>query len=248
MAELSVIIITKNEAQNIRRCLESIKWANEIIIVDSGSDDDTIAICREYTNNIIETDWVGYGKQKNRALSFATKDWVLSLDADEQVSAALKVSIEAILVSPEKFVAYTIKRPIVFLGKIIKYACGADHTVRLFKRGQARFTDDIVHETIKVDGKIGKLNSPIFHYSFADVATVIEKMNKYTSLVATQRAAAGKKSSIFKAITHAIWMFIKVYLLKAGFLDGRAGFILSVTFAEGAYYRYIKLLTLEKNG
>ena len=247
MAELSVIIITKNEAHNIRRCLESIKWANEIIIVDSGSQDNTVTICREYTDNILETDWAGYGPQKNRALALATKDWVLSLDADEQVSPALKLKIDKILQAPERFVAYRVKRPVVFLHKIIKYACGADNTVRLFKRGCARFTDDIVHETIKVDGKVGKINEPIFHYSFANVAAVLEKMNKYTTLVAKQRATAGKKGSIFKAITHAIWMFIKVYLLKAGFLDGRAGFILSVTFAEGAYYRYIKLLTLENN-
>lgn len=247
MAELSVIIITKNEARNIRRCLESIKWADEIIIVDSGSQDDTLAIAREYTDNIFETDWLGYGKQKNRALDLATKDWVLSLDADEQISPELKIKINEVLMTPKNYVAYTIKRPVVFLHKIIKYACGADNTVRLFKRGCAHFTDDIVHETVKVDGKVSKIDEPIFHYSFIDVAAILEKMNKYTSLVAEQRAAAGKKGSVFKAISHAIWMFIKVYLLKAGFLDGRAGFILSVAFAEGAYYRYIKLLTLEKN-
>ena len=246
MPELSAIIITKNESDNIRRCLESIKWADEIIIVDSGSSDNTVEICREYTDNILQTDWQGYGKQKNRALDLATKTWVLSLDADEQVSAALRDKLQSLLRDKSKYDAYAIKRPVVFLGKTIKYACGADNTIRFFKRDQGRFTDDIVHETLQFEGNVGKLSQPILHYSFANVATLVEKMNKYTSLVAKQRAAAGKKSSIFKAITHALWMFIKVYLLEAGFLDGRAGFILSVSFAEGAYYRYIKLLVLER--
>ena len=244
--KLSVIIITKNESRNIRRCLESVKWANEIIVVDSGSTDDTLTICREYTQNITETDWQGYGKQKNRALDLATKSWVLSLDADEQVSPELGDKIHTILSAAASKDAYAIRRPVVFLNKLIKHACGSNNSVRLFKRENARFSDDIVHEILEIKGSIGKLDEPILHYSFVDVAAILTKMNKYTSLVAEQRYVAGRKSSMFKAITHALWMFLKVYLLKAGFLDGRAGFILAITFAEGAYYRYIKLLTYDQ--
>lgn len=247
MSELSVIIITKNEANNIRRCLESVKWANEIIVVDSGSTDDTVDICREYTAKVSQTTWHGYGPQKNIALAQATRAWVLSLDADEEMSIALRDKIQQILQGDQGYDAYTVKRPLVFLGQIIKHACGAGNDIRLFKREQACFTDAMVHETVVVDGSVGKLSQPILHYSFTNVAVVIEKMNKYTTLVAQQRAAAGRKGSLFKAVTHALWMFIRVYLLKGGFLDGRAGFILSVGFAEGAYYRYVKLLTLRQS-
>jgi len=246
MQTLSVIIITKNEAANIKRCLESVKWADEIIIVDSGSTDNTLEICRQYTDKIISTDWPGYGIQKNRALAQATKDWVLSLDADEEVSPQLRIKIQQVLSDTDKYVGYAIFRPVVFLNKIIKYATGASFDVRLFKRGSARFTDATVHEKLEVTGAIVKLKAPIYHYSFGSVATIIEKMNKYTSLVAEQRAARGQKGSIFRAITHAKWMFFKVYVLQRGFLDGRAGFILAVSFAEGAYYRYVKLYCLNR--
>jgi glycosyltransferase involved in cell wall biosynthesis len=264
MATLSVTIITKNEAANIRRCLESVRWVDEIIIVDSGSTDNTLAICREYTDKIFSTDWSGYGIQKNRALSHATQDWVLSLDADEEVSLELKIKIQEILGNPHPSpplhnsaregtlegtggaVAYEIFRPVVFLNKIIKYATGASFDVRLFKRGSARFTDVNVHEKLEVTGVIGKLREPIYHYSFGTVATILEKMNKYTTLVAMQRAERGQKGSIFKAITHAKWMFFKVYVLQRGFLDGKAGFILAVSFAQGAYYRYVKLYCLNQ--
>lgn len=246
MATLSITIITKNEAANIKRCLESIRWADEIIIVDSGSTDNTLDICREYTDKIFSTDWPGYGIQKNRALSYATQDWVLSLDADEEVSPELKIKIQQILKDTQNQDAYTIFRPVVFLGKIIKYATGASYDIRLFKRGCARFTDVSVHEKLEVKGTLGKLSAPIYHYSFGTVATILEKMNKYTTLVAAQRAERAQKGSIFKAITHAKWMFIKVYFLQRGFLDGKAGFILAVSFAEGAYYRYVKLYCLNQ--
>jgi len=238
---LSIIIITKNEEKNIRRCLASIQWADEIIIVDSGSTDNTLKIASEFTNKIYSTDWPGYGKQKNRALNYATQDWILSLDADEEVSAPLAEKIKTIIKSQDGFDGYKIPRPVVFLNHIIKYASGSSFDVRLFKRTLGKFTDVDVHETLIINGTIGKLNDPIYHYSFGDIDTIINKMNKYTTLVATQRIENGKRGSIFKAITHSLWMFFKIYFFKRGFLDGRAGFILAVSFAEGAYYRYVKM-------
>lgn len=244
MSKLSVVIITKNEAAVIERCLRSVSFADEIIVVDSGSHDETVKICEKYTDNVFHQDWLGYGPQKNAALDKATGDWVLSLDADEEVSPALHKKIVTVIKTGAKFAGFTIKRPVVFYGKMIKHACGAEQTVRLFKRGQANFTNDIVHETVKVDGEIGSIEEPIYHYSFRSVGDILNKMNKYTDLVAEQRHQRGKKGSIFKAITHAWWMFIKVYLIKAGFLDGKAGFVLAVSFAQGAYYRYVKLYYL----
>jgi glycosyltransferase involved in cell wall biosynthesis len=244
---LSVIIITKNEANNIKRCLDSVTWADEIIVVDSGSTDNTVVLCQQYTSQVLQTDWPGYGPQKNRALQQATGDWVLALDADEQVSIPLREKIQTLIQQADSKDAYAIKRPVVFYGQLIKHACGADQTVRLFKRGKAKFSDDIVHETVVVDGLVGKINQPIYHYSFNSIAAILAKMNKYTDLVAEQRAACGKHGSIFKAVTHASWMFIRVYLLKAGFLDGKAGFVLAMSFAQGAYYRYIKLLYVKQD-
>jgi glycosyltransferase involved in cell wall biosynthesis len=245
MATLSVTIITKNEAKNIRRCLESIMWADEIIVLDSGSTDDTLAICKEYTSKIYSTDWPGFGPQKNRALSYATQDWVLSLDADEVVSDELMTKIQAILVAPViDLNGYAINRPVVFLDKIIRHATGASKTIRFFKRGHGHFSDVQIHEELLVEGKVGYLAEPIYHYSFGEVADVLTKLNRYTSLVAEQRAARGKKGSLLQAIISAVWMFSKVYFFKLGFLDGGAGFILAISFAQGAYYRYVKLWAL----
>ncbi len=245
MTKLSVTIITQNEAKNIRRCLESVRFADEIIIVDSGSHDETVAICKEFTPHVFQIDWPGYGVQKNNALQKATGEWVLSLDADEEVSTELAAHIEKLMTQATTAEAYAIKRPVVFWNKLIKHACGADQTVRLFKRAHAKFSNDIVHETVVVDGQVGKIEQPIYHYSFGSIHTIVAKMNKYTDLVAEQRFARGKKSSIFKAVTHAWWMFLKIYILQAGFLDGNAGFVLAVSFAQGAYYRYVKLLYLQ---
>lgn len=243
---LSVIIITFNEAENIARCLESVKWADEIIVVDSGSTDNTVEICQQFKAKIHQQTWLGYGPQKNVALQHATGEWILSLDADEQLSPELEQRIKTIMSTENSKDAYQIKRPVVFYHQVIKHACGAEQTVRLFKRGKAQFSTDMVHEKVLVSGSIGVIEQPIYHYSFANVATVINKMNKYTDLVAQQRYEQGKKGSIIKAVTHALWMFIRVYFLKLGFLDGRLGFVLAMSFAEGAYYRYVKLYYLNQ--
>jgi glycosyltransferase involved in cell wall biosynthesis len=244
MTLLTVTIITKNEAHNIRRCLESIKWADEIIVFDSGSSDDTVAICKEYTANVFVTDWPGFGPQKNRALEKATGKWVLSLDADEEVSSELATKIKSILATDLDFAGYAIYRPVVFLKQVIRHATGAGKTIRLFKRGTAHFSNVQVHEELLVNGKIGYLQQPIYHYSFGSIADILTKLNRYTTLVAQERHLRGKQGSLGRAIVSALWMFLKVYLFKAGFLDGKAGFLLAISFAEGAFYRYSKLWEL----
>ena len=250
MQSLSVTIITKNEAHDIRECLQSVQWANEIIVLDSGSTDDTVAICREYTDKVMVTDWPGYGVQKNRALQQASGDWVLSLDADERVSEALQAEIKAILAAaPDAattgYVAYAIPRLSTYCGKIIRYGdWHKDYCKRLFRRGQARFQDAQVHESLEVQGKLGKLAAPLLHNTFKDLEEMLDKLNQFSSLSAGMRQQQGRSASLLTAIVHGAWTFVRGYIFRLGFLDGREGFVLAVSNAEGSYYRYLKLLYL----
>lgn len=241
MNKLSVIIIAKDEAHNIQRCLESVKWADEIIVLDSGSTDNTITICQKYTEKVYSTDWPGYGAQKARALEKATCDWVLSIDADEQVSDALAKKIQHLLKTDSTHSGIQLPIQLIFLNRKIKYANGSSKHLRLFKRTAAKFTESIVHEDLIIDGDIGNWNTPIYHYSFANIYQLVNKMNHYTNLVAEQRLQNNRRSSMLKAFLASSWMFFRVYILKRGFLDGGPGLILAYSFAEGAFYRYAKM-------
>ncbi|HLD16138.1 MAG TPA: glycosyltransferase family 2 protein [Coxiellaceae bacterium] len=240
--DLSVILICYNEAKRIERCLDSVKWAKEIIILDSGSTDNTVQLCKAYTEHVSVTDdWPGYGLQKARALAKATHEWVLSIDADEVVTPELKNEIEQ-AIKNTSCSGYKLRRPLLFYGKLIRYADGASHTLRLFQRTKGHISSDIVHETIQVDGPVRSLKSPLLHYSFDDISDLLAKMNRYSSLSAQKKHQQGKKGGLFTAITHAAWLFIRIYFINLGCLDGKAGFVLAMAFAETAYYRYIKLL------
>ncbi len=246
MAELSVIIITKNEAANIRACIESVAWADEIIVVDSGSTDDTVAICRELGATVHVHDWPGFGMQKNRALSYATHDWVFSIDADERVTPELRASIEAVLHANE-YVAYRISRLSSYCGRFMRHSGWyPDHIVRLFKRGAAKFSDDLVHEKLLVDDKTGMLDGELLHYSYENLEQVLHKVNQYSSAAAQVLQQRGRQASLTGAVLRGSWSFIRTYFLRAGFLDGREGFMLAVSNAEGTYYRYLKLMLLSK--
>jgi len=244
MPSLSVIIITFNEAHDIRACLESVKWADEIIVLDSGSTDKTVAICKEYTAKVFVTDWPGYGIQKQRALQYAQSDWILSLDADERISSALhQALIQAI--NTQDYHAYKIPFHSFFCGQRIYY--GAWHSkshVRLFKRNSGHFDDAVVHENLMINGNIGKINEAIQHYTYHNLNEMLRKINDYSSAGAQLRHTQNKKGSLLTAITHALWSFAKGYIIQLGFLDGKAGFIIAVANAEYAYYRYLKLMYL----
>lgn len=238
---LSVAIITKNGANTIRRTLESVRFADEIVVLDSGSNDDTMAICKKYTAHVFSTDWPGFGKQKNRAISYTHGDWVLSLDDDEELTKELQVEIQEILKKP-KYIAYTIPRHSTYLGKFIQYGdWHNDKPIRLFRKDKAQFNDAPVHEKLNIDGNIGHLTQFMNHYTFRNLDQVIDKMNQYSTLSAQQRFFEGKKGGIGKAILHASWSFIRGYLLRRGFLDGREGFLLAISNALGTFYRYVKL-------
>jgi glycosyltransferase involved in cell wall biosynthesis len=249
MPPLSVIIITKNEETHISDCLASIAWCNEIIVVDCGSTDNTVARCQKYTDNVfVVDDWQGFGVQKNRALAKATGEWVLSIDADERVTATLQQEIKH-AITHATYTAFRMPRKSHYCGRWIKHSGWTpDFVTRLFRRDCARFSDDIIHEKVQVlQGDIGTLKMPLLHYSFNSLEEVLEKINSYSSANAHKHFKQGKKSSLTKAIFHGLWSFVRTYILRAGFLDGREGFMLAVSNAEGTYYRYLKLMFLQEN-
>lgn len=246
MTSLSVIIITKNESQNIRACIESVKWADEIIVVDSGSTDNTVAICREFTQYVYSHDWPGFGIQKNRALSYASKDWVLSLDADERITPELRAEIETTL-RAGKAQGYEVPRLSSFCGRFMHHSGWyPDYVLRLFRRGAAHFSDNLVHEKLLMESKPGRLKNLMLHYAFENLEEVMHKTNQYSTAGAQMQFLRGRSSSLSGAVVRGLWSFVRTYVLRAGFLDGREGFILAVSNAEGTYYRYLKLMLLNK--
>lgn len=246
-ARLSVIIITFNEVENIRACLESVAWADEIVVVDSGSEDETVPICREFTDKvIINTQWPGFGSQKKLALDHATGDWVLSIDADERVTPALKTEIEGIIDSAGANI-YSVPRQAFFLGKAMKHGgWWPDYVARLFPRDHARFSDDLVHEKILFQGKAIRLKHPLIHYSYTSLEQVLDKIDRYSEAGARQAAQQNQQGSLGKAILRGFWAFFNAYFIRIGFLDGQEGFIAAVSKAEGTYYRYLKIHYINK--
>ena len=246
MAGLSVIIITKNEALNIRECLMSAQWADEIIVVDSGSTDTTVSICREFTPHVYTHDWPGFGMQKNRALHYATQEWVLSLDADERVTSELRSEIERTMHNGREE-GYELPRLSSFCGRYMQHSGWyPDYVTRLFKREKGQFSNDLVHERVLINGSVGRLKQNILHESFRDLDQLLAKMNHYSSAGAAMMGKKGRDATLTQAILHGLWAFIRSYFLRAGFLDGREGFMLAVSTAEATYYRYVKRLLIQQ--
>jgi glycosyltransferase involved in cell wall biosynthesis len=243
---LSVVVITRNEAGVIARCLESVVWADEIIVLDSGSSDGTPDIARRFKARVeTASGWPGFGPQKNRALGLATGEWVLSLDADEWVTPGLRAAIERAMVAPGGNIAFRMPRLSSYCGRFMRHSgWWPDHVMRLFRRGAARFSDDLVHERLIVKGAVGVLNEPLLHEAIRDLDEALVKMNAYSTAGATMHFQRGRKASLAGAVRHGAWTFFRTYVLRAGFLDGREGFMLAVSNAEGAYYRYLKLMLL----
>jgi glycosyltransferase involved in cell wall biosynthesis len=245
---LSVILITKNEAANIKDCLESVSFANEIIVVDSQSSDQTVKIAQSFGAKVENTsDWPGFGLQKNRALNLATQDWVLSIDADERVTPELKQEILAVINNASSADCYAIPRLSWYCGRFMKHSGWyPDYVERLFKRGSAKFSDHLVHERLLPTGPVKKLNHHFLHYSFKNFSQVLQKVDSYSTASANQAFQQGKKSSVLKAIGHGLWAFFRTYFLRLGFLDGQQGLALAISNAEGTYYRYIKIWLLNQ--
>jgi glycosyltransferase involved in cell wall biosynthesis len=245
--KLSVVIITLNEAHAIGACLDSVAWADEVIVLDSGSTDATVEICRRHGARVEVTDWPGYGAQKNRAIERTRNEWILSLDADERVTPALRAELERALATCTDVAAFAIPRLSSYCGKVIRHGgWWPDLVTRLFRRGRAHFSDDAVHERLVVQGRTGQLTHPLEHEAFISLDEVLDKMNRYSAAGATRMFKAHQRGSLSRAIAHGIFTFIRTYFLRAGFLDGREGFMLAVSNAEGAYYRYLKLMYLNE--
>jgi glycosyltransferase involved in cell wall biosynthesis len=242
---LSVVIITKNESSHIAHCLHSVSWADEIIVVDSGSTDDTVCICKQYTDLVFETDdWPGFGIQKQRALDKAQGEWVLSIDADECVTPELQQEIQQAM-QQTQYTGYEIPRLSSYCGRNIRHGgWWPDYVLRLFRRQNGKFTTDLVHESITVQGNIRQLKNPLLHESYINVEEVLDKVNSYSTLGAKKLYNTGKKATLSKALINSMWMFFRTYVLKAAFLDGRQGLMMSISNAEATYYKYIKLIEL----
>jgi glycosyltransferase involved in cell wall biosynthesis len=244
---LSVIVITKNEEQHIQRCLESVSWADEIIVLDSGSQDNTLALVRAYTDKVFSTDWPGFGVQKQRALDKATGNWILSIDADEYVTLKLREQLHQAMQQSE-FDGFEIPRLSSYCGREIKHGgWWPDYVLRLFKREKGKFSPELVHERAEVNGSITQLTAPLLHEAFISPEEVLYKINSYSTLSARKLHAAGKKASVSQALFKGLWTFIRTYFINAAFLDGQHGLLLAISNAEGAYYKYVKLWALQND-
>ncbi len=245
---LSVIIIAKNEEANIERCLQSVCFADEIIVLDSGSTDKTVEIAQRYTNNVSVTDWHGYGVQKQRALDKARGDWVLNLDADESITAALQEDIKRVIALNEAD-AYRMPIQMVFYNQPLKYSYSPKRHARLFRRAGATFSTDIVHEKIVLPqaARIGTIKKAIEHHSFRDVSHVLYKLNKYSSYSAKIRIAEKRAPGFVSILAATLWMFTRCFILQRGFLDGKLGFLFAIFSAQGTFYRGIKQVYKDAN-
>jgi glycosyltransferase involved in cell wall biosynthesis len=237
---LSAIIITRNEAANVAACLESIAFCDERIVVDSGSDDETVEIALAAGATVVTHQWAGFGAQKNFALSQARGDWVLSIDADERVSAPLAAEILSTIRTASAG-GYEIARLSTFLGRPMRHSGWfPDYVLRLFRREKARFSDDLVHERIICEGPIGRLSGVLDHHPVLRLEDALRRVDNYSTAGAEMLAASRRRVSFSTGITHGVWSFLRAYVMRLGFLDGREGFLLAVANAEGTYYRYMK--------
>ena len=248
MPTLSAILITRNEEANLEDCLASLDGlATQIVVVDTQSTDRTLVIAQRYGALISSPpDWPGFGPQKNRALDLASEDWVLSLDADERLTPELRAEIKGVLDKPQTD-CYAIPRLSWYCGRFMRHSGWTpDYVDRLFKRGSARFSTDLVHERLVPKGPVLRLKNQMLHFSFMNLAQVQEKMERYSTASAQQAFARGKTASPLKAILHGAWSFFRTYILRAGFLDGPQGFSLACSNAQGTYLRYMKLWRLNQ--
>jgi glycosyltransferase involved in cell wall biosynthesis len=247
MTSLSAVIITKNEEQNIRRCLESVKFADEIIVIDSNSTDKTKEIAEKQGAKVFNFPWQGFGPAKQEGVNLATGEWILSIDADEEVPADLAKEIVNKISSANGISAFYLKRKTMFLGRWILY-CGwyPGYVLRLFQKKEGNFDNAVVHEKVETKGRVEYLQSDLLHYSYPDLETYFSKFNRYTTLGAEEAFHAGKKAGWFGIIIKPPVSFLKHYIVRQGFRDGLEGFILSVLSAVAVLVKYAKLHTLHK--
>lgn len=242
MKSLTVIVLSKNEEHNIRDCLVSAKWADEIIVVDSGSQDETVKRARKFTRKVFVRAWRGFGEARNYAIRKARGEWIFWLDADERITPELAREIKETITGIPLHAGYSVPRKAYFLGKWIRH-CGwyPGRVVRLFRRELGRFSDEKVHERLVVNGTVGDLKSDLLHYTDPSLDHYISKFGRYTSLAAEELSAKGRRFSVISLLVNPVWMFWRMYIVRRGFLDGLHGLILSVLSAGYVFVKYAKL-------
>lgn len=241
ITNLSVIIVTKNESQNIAECVGSVSFASEILVLDSGSTDDTVKKAEAAGATVHSTDWPGYGSQQLRGIKLAKREWVLSLDADERISADLAKELQNAIATPWAD-GYRLPRSSSFCGQFIRAGGWVpDYTLRLVKREAAGFTPHFLHAHMTVKGTRADLVNPIIHYSYRSIDDVLEKLNRYSRGSAADLLNQGVTSSLSKALFKGLWAFVRSYIMRRGFLDGQMGLVLAIFNAETTYYKYLRL-------
>ncbi|MGD8234191.1 glycosyltransferase family 2 protein [Vibrio sp. TRT 1302] len=243
-ATIAAVIITKNEQDSLRDCLESLRWVDEIIIVDSGSTDNTEAIAREYTEHFyVNAEWPGFGKQKQLAQSYATSDWILAVDADERIDETLSQNILTMLENPPENTVYNLNELTWVFGRFLKHSGWYYRHVRLYPNKLTKYNDNLVHESVIIPQgcQVAELDGDILHYSYQNLNHYLVKSAGYAKAWADQRQARGKKASLSQGIIHALGCFMKMYLLKRGFLDGKQGFLIAVLSAHSTFVKYADL-------
>jgi glycosyltransferase involved in cell wall biosynthesis len=239
---LSVAIVVLNEEERLRACLESVVWADEIVVVDAGSSDKTMAIAREFTDRAMFRAWDGYGAQKNFALGQCRGDWLLSIDADERVPDALREEIQATIRSDRREVGYYLPRQNVFEGRWVRHGgLYPDWQLRLFRRGRGAFLERAVHESARVDGPTGRFSAALVHESYRGIGDAVARLNRYSDLAAADLARAGRGGSLWDLLARPAWRFAGMYLMRAGFLDGWRGLVLAALHAHYVFLRAAKV-------
>ncbi len=246
-SKLSVTVIARDEEHHIGDCLDSVRWADQIVVVDTGSTDHTVEICQKYTPYVYSRPWEGYASAKNAALELARGDVVLSLDADERVSPALRQEVVALLQQPLVTLAdgYAIPRRNYLWGRWLRHGgLYPDYQIRLFKRGRGNFTAQRVHESVAVRGDVALLRQPLEHYSYRGVSDVIARLNRYSDLAAQDLCERGGVPRMARLVLRPLGRFLRNFLLKQGFRDGIPGLIMAVSYAYGVFAREAKLWEL----
>ncbi len=242
MLDVSVVVIAKDEADNIGEALDSVRWADDIVVVDSGSTDATVEIAKRYTDRVITRAWRGYGDQKNHATSLAAHDWVLSLDADERVSPALAVELDALFSPSPPKQGYRIPRTTRYLGRWIRSTDWyPDYQLRLYDRRVSRWNERPVHESVRTTGRVGRLRAEILHHAYRDVSHHLSTIERYTTLAVEQMTADKQRAHAVDLIARPPLAFMRNYILRGGFRDGVPGLIVSLM---NSYYVLLKLAKL----